>query len=358
MRGESNQHSLQVCLDKLEQWWPNSSNPAILIGPNLLRLPTVDEIRKWIHEIQEMLRVPLAFSPSAKGLVKESYCSYSVIGCYWGPISFPSSNVKRIIEEADLILSIGLLNNDYSTAGYSLGIDSSKLISVGSGGQDWQNRRVTFPDNSEFPGIFVEDFLENMLHRLKTRPDVWKKAEYSLLEPNSPSELCCGHWYGSPGEVPRWMEAETRGKCASSEDIAQHSYKKWIKNYSPAKSEEITSSMLMKHLQAFLAPNHTVLAETGDAWFQTQLLLLPAGCRYEIQLQYANLGWCIGATLGQSLADRKRRIIALMGDGAFQISPQVLSTLLKESTNPVIIVLNNGSYSLEVSTVSIYFDMI
>ncbi|MEZ4548575.1 MAG: hypothetical protein R3B51_13065 [Thermodesulfobacteriota bacterium] len=50
-----------------------------------------------------------------------------------------------------------------------------------------------------------------------------------------------------------------------------------------------------------LSPDMTVLAETGDSWFNTMKMRLPDGCGYEIQMQYGSIGWSVGATLGYTL---------------------------------------------------------
>jgi pimeloyl-ACP methyl ester carboxylesterase len=47
-------------------------------------------------------------------------------------------------------------------------------------------------------------------------------------------------------------------------------------------------------------------------------------CRYELQLRYGSIGWSVGAVLGYSLAARgKQRVLALIGDGSFQMTAQV-----------------------------------
>ena len=37
-----------------------------------------------------------------------------------------------------------------------------------------------------------------------------------------------------------------------------------------------------------------------------------------------------------------------VGDGAFQMTAQELSTILRYGTHPIIVVVNNGSYCIEV----------
>ena len=47
----------------------------------------------------------------------------------------------------------------------------------------------------------------------------------------------------------------------------------------------------------------------------------------QMQAQYASIGWSVGATLGLAAATRPvgRRVVAVVGDGAFQMTAQVLA---------------------------------
>ena len=50
----------------------------------------------------------------------------------------------------------------------------------------------------------------------------------------------------------------------------------------------------------------------------------------QMQAQYASIGWSVGATLGLAAATHPagRRVVAVVGDGAFQMTAQVLDTIL------------------------------
>ena len=81
---------------------------------------------------------------------------------------------------------------------------------------------------------------------------------------------------------------------------------------------------------------------------------LPRGCGYNFSLQYGSIGWSVGATLGLAVAaskidggGRKRRVVACIGDGSFQMTCQEVSTMLRYNLNPVIVLLKNGRYTIE-----------
>ena len=118
----------------------------------------------------------------------------------------------------------------------------------------------------------------------------------------------------------------------------------------PVKKDEIiTTRRLFAQVQDIIDSNTTVLAETGDSWFNGMKLDLPEGASFEIQMQYGSIGWSVGATLGYSLACKTdHRVLAFIGDGSFQLTAQEVSTMIRYKVNPIIFLLNNGGYTIEV----------
>lgn len=43
-----------------------------------------------------------------------------------------------------------------------------------------------------------------------------------------------------------------------------------------------------------------------------------------------------------------RRVVACIGDGSFQVTAQDVSTMMRYGQNPIIILVNNGGYTIEV----------
>ena len=80
-------------------------------------------------------------------------------------------------------------------------------------------------------------------------------------------------------------------------------------------------------------------------------LRLPSHGSFAVQMQYGSLGWGIPATVGYSMgltdSGRQGRLLALIGDGAFQMSPQEVSTLMRYGQKPVVLLMNNSTYLVE-----------
>jgi len=105
----------------------------------------------------------------------------------------------------------------------------------------------------------------------------------------------------------------------------------------------------VKTVQSILDSKSAVLVETGDSWFNGQKLKLPHGVPYEFQMQYGSIGWSVGALLGNSLAYKdERRVVAMIGDGSFQMTAQEVSTMIRYGSNAILFLLNNRGYTIEV----------
>jgi indolepyruvate decarboxylase len=90
-----------------------------------------------------------------------------------------------------------------------------------------------------------------------------------------------------------------------------------------------------------------VIAETGDALIATIDLLLYGDTEYIGQALYTSIGYAVPACLGAALAAPDRRPIVLVGDGAFQMTAQELSTIIRHQLNPIFFLINNDGYTIE-----------
>ena len=110
----------------------------------------------------------------------------------------------------------------------------------------------------------------------------------------------------------------------------------------------LTVRQLFARIGNMLDGDSTLLVETGDSWFNGMELDLPDGARFEIQMQYGSIGWSVGATLGYALGKSGGRLISCIGDGSFQLTAQEVSTMIRYDVNPIIFLINNGGYTIEV----------
>lgn len=234
----------------------------------------------------------VAMMANAKSFFPESHPNF--IGTYWGPVS--TDGVAAIVESADVYLFAGPVLSDYVSCGHTMELSADKLIHAG-------------PDFVHLPGatcynVQLDEFLENLAKK---------------VEPNKTS-----------------LETFNRVR---TETIAEPPVQR---------DAPIRTRSLFAQIQGMLDSNTTLIAETGDSWFNAMGLKLPGEASFEIQMQYGSIGWSVGATLGYQTALPDRRLIACIGDGSFQMTAQEVSTMIRYGLKPIIFVLNNNGYTIEV----------
>ncbi|MDP5217249.1 thiamine pyrophosphate-binding protein [Ruegeria sp. 2205SS24-7] len=233
-----------------------------------------------------------AAMPNAKSFLSEAHENY--MGIYWGPVSTPGCG--EIVDAADALLFAGPVFTDYTTTGHQLGFDRSKAviahpISVQLGETRYSNVRM-------------DEFLEALSGRLAPNDGAVKAFERVR----------------TPRHVPAPGATET----------------------------PLTVRQLFARIESLLRVDSTLLVETGDSWFNGIDVALPDGARFEIQMQYGSIGWSVGATLGYALGKSDGRLISCIGDGSFQLTAQEISTMIRYDANPIIFLINNGGYTIEV----------
>ena len=81
----------------------------------------------------------------------------------------------------------------------------------------------------------------------------------------------------------------------------------------------------------------------GDSWF------IGLELRTEVFLAagyYASMGFAVPGALGAGIADRSRRPLAIVGDGAFQMTGTELATMVDQGLRPIVLLLNNLGYGM------------
>ena len=217
------------------------------------------------------------------------------MGIYWGNASSPGC--REVVESGDAYLFAGPIFSDYTTVGFSALIQPARLVEASP-------ERILV-EGQVYHGIVLSEFLTELASKLNSNPtslDAYLriKEEVHVAPPAAPEEL------------------------------------------------SLSTRRLFHHINESLDGTTTVVAETGDAWFNGMDLHLPDGCKFEIQMQYGSIGWSVGAFLGLVAATPQRRVIGLIGDGSFQMTAQEVSTILRYNYSGIIFLLNNGAYTIEV----------
>ncbi|MBV9581508.1 MAG: alpha-keto acid decarboxylase family protein [Chloroflexi bacterium] len=98
-----------------------------------------------------------------------------------------------------------------------------------------------------------------------------------------------------------------------------------------------------RHLRA----GDIVLADQGTAFYGMATHRLPQNVTFLGQPLWASIGYTLPAALGACLAQRGRRGVVLIGDGAAQMTVQELSTQFQLDVPLLVVVVDNDGYTVE-----------
>lgn len=237
----------------------------------------------------DKFNIQFATMPMDKGTLSEDHPGY--IGLYNGDYSSPS-NVKTIVESADLILDVGgVVLLDLNTGLVSDNLDEDRIITIGD--------HYVKVGVEIFSGTCLGDVLQGLI------------AEAGPIKNSFPAQ----HFISPP----------LSGKPNDPTD----------------------SSNFYPRLEKFLTSGDTLIAETGSCMLHLSKLKLPAGVDYQAQTLWGSIGWATPATLGVALAALDRRAVLVTGDGSHQLTATEIGVMGRYKIKPIIFVLNNGLYGVE-----------
>lgn len=234
--------------------------------------------------------VPHATLMWGKSLVDESAPEF--LGIYAGASS--DEAVRRAIEEAPVLVTAGVQFTDMVSASFTQQIDPARTIDIAA------NQSTVAGE--VFAPLDMSAALEALTAILSARP---------VRSPAVPV----------PAEIP----AEP----------------------AVADGQALTQKILWDKVCGALTPGNVVLAEQGTSYYGMARHRLPAGVTFIGQPLWASIGYTLPAALGAGLAQRDRRPVLLIGDGAAQLTIQELGQFDREGVPAVIILVNNDGYTVE-----------
>lgn len=282
----SDPDSLSLCMENAAAMVNKSTHPVILAGLELLRFG----LQKEVLQLIEASEIPFVTMVPNKAMLPELHPQFA--GIYQG--SWSKESVRRQVEESDCLLSLGAWMNDMDTGMFSMNFDSSRMITVGGG-------HVTI-SNRNFPQIQTMDFIRELTKVVEPRSYLTSHPAISF-QPKKP--------------------------------------------FVPAASTMLTAPRLYECLNYYLNDDTVLLAEPGDSFCAAPEFHIEEAENFVVQSYYCSIGFCTPASLGVSLARPGKRAMVLTGDGAFQMTAQEVSTLVRQKCPAIIVILNNDGYLIE-----------
>jgi indolepyruvate decarboxylase len=87
-----------------------------------------------------------------------------------------------------------------------------------------------------------------------------------------------------------------------------------------------------------------VVSDVGDGLFGAIGIRTSRRAEFIAPAYYLSMGFAIPASIGVSMANPALRPFVLVGDGAFQMTGNELSTAVRLGLRPIVLVLNNDGY--------------
>lgn len=280
--------TLKAAVEAAAAFLRSKKKPVLLIGSKLRAAGA----EKAVIELAEALGCSVAVMAAAKSFFPEDHPQF--VGIYWGEVSSPGA--REIVDWSDGIVCIGTLFNDYSTVGWTAEPQGPGVLTA-------DTNRVHF-EGHDFSRILLREFLTALAQKVEKRDATM--IEYARIRTDRPAE-----------------------------PVAKADAK-------------LTRAEIVRQLRPLVTADTTVIAETGDSWFNGLQLKLPADARFEVEMQWGHIGWSVPATFGYAVAASDRRIIALIGDGSFQLTAQEVAQMIRLRLPVIIFLMNNHGYTIEV----------
>jgi TPP-dependent 2-oxoacid decarboxylase len=283
----TNPDALQEAVAEAAELLNKAQSPVILAGVEFNRFDLEDKLLKLL----EITGYPIATTMLGKSCISEMHPQF--IGNYMGGLS--REYIRDRIENSDCILCLGAIMSDMNLGGNTAKLDDRKLINANS-------EKVKIKYHFYQP-VYLGDFIDGLIchleHKEAATLDI-KPSSYSLDRP-----------------------------------------------FIPQPAEKLTNIRFYERVNHFIEDDSIVIADTGDAIVATMDLLMREKTNFIGQAFYLSIGYSIPACLGAAMAEPNNRPIVFVGDGAFQMTAQELSTIIRHKLNPIIFLINNDGYTIE-----------
>jgi TPP-dependent 2-oxoacid decarboxylase len=283
----SDRHSLAEAIEEAVALLTAAERPVIFAGIEFHRFG----IEQKLSRLLEQTGYPIATTILGKSIISEMHPQF--IGNYAGSLS--RDYVRQRVEDADCILCLGALMSDMNLGGFTAHLDEIKLINANSD-------KVKIKHHYYSP-ICLGDFVDGLAAKLQHKP-------YETLDIKPAASMLSAKFIPQP-------------------------------------EQKISNVRFYERMNHFLEDNSIAIADTGDALVATIDLVMHGDNDFIAQAFYTSIGYAVPACLGAAIANRDRRVIAFIGDGAFQMTGQEISTIIRQGLNPIIFLINNDGYTVE-----------
>ena len=285
---EDNVQATAEAVEETRELLAKAKKPVILAGVELHRFGLQDQLLQFA----QTCKIPIATTMLGKSVVSERHPLF--IGLYGGAIG--NADVTEFVEDSDLVLMLGAFLSDINLGVYSAKLDPDRCVYATS-----EELRIS---HHHYRHVGLEEYVEGL-----------NAANMKAVSREIPDSLVLKQTFDSGEQVNE--------------------------------NDPLRTSRMMAMLNRRLDSEVIVVADVGDSLFAATELTIHDRGEFLSPAYYTSMGFSIPAALGAATARPKHRVVVLVGDGAFQMTGQELSTLILSGHAPLIIVLDNHGYGTE-----------
>jgi len=276
-------HALKEALDEAAAMLRSAKRPVILAGVEIHRFGLQDSLLRLV----DRTGYPVAATLLGKSVISERHPRY--LGVYEGAMG--REHVRRAVENADCVMILGAFMTDINLGIYTAHLDVSRTINATS-------ERISIKHH-HFEGVALRDFIRGLI----------------------------------------------RGRIGRRRNLPPARAEQ--KPFRPRPRKQITVRRFFARMNDFLRHDSVVICDIGDSLFGAADLTIHRRTEFLSPAYYTSMGFAVPAAVGAQIRNRRLRPIVFVGDGAFQMTGQELSTVARYGLNPIVFVLNNKGYTTE-----------
>jgi indolepyruvate decarboxylase len=263
-----------------------AKKPLIIAGVEIHRFGLQDQVIR----LAEQAGIPIAATILGKSVVDETHPLF--VGLYEGAMG--REEVTHYVEDSDCILLLGTFMTDINLGIYTAKLDVRNCIYATS-----EQLQISY---HQYPNVPLNEFIEKII-----------AANPSPARRHIPDDL--------------------------------HLKKPQVFQVDPERGLSVTR--IMERINTQIDAETIVIADIGDSLFASSELVIHERTDFLSPAYYTSMGFSVPAALGACVAKPQDRVLVIAGDGAFQMTGQEMSSLIRLGYSPIIIVLDNHGYGTE-----------
>jgi acetolactate synthase I/II/III large subunit len=285
---------------KIKQALKNSQRPALIIGGGV----RISNAHKELYEFLKKINIPIITTWTGLDIIDYKHKNYiGTLGVYG------SRAANFVTQNADLILNFG-----------------SRLDTRVTGGKP-----KTFARYAKIISVDVDRYELNKKRGLNIYLKINLDLKFFL---SSAKTYLKGYNYS----IPKQWESICQKWKLDYPNVTRLHYeqKKYVNPY-----------CLFDKLSNKLNNKDIIVGDTGSnlVW-AVQAFKIKVGQRFFASYGNSPMGYALPAALGAYLANKKKRIICVIGDAGLQINIQELQTMVANNIPIKIFVINNKGYGI------------